>query len=204
MALQPLGGTSGADAGDETLVRRFIQGDKDSFSALIDKYFNTIYNTAGYMLAGHPGQVEDVTQEVFLEAYKSAASFGFRSTFKTWLFSLARNVILYRRRSLSASRTASLDAASEDGDSWLEIPDNSPMPPEFSERHELNLKVKEAVENLPDKLRITAILRYYEDLSYDEIAKLLDLPVGTVRSRIHNATVLLAAGLRGYVNYENL
>jgi len=200
MPLQPL---AKPDNSDETLVERFVRGNNDSFSVLIDRYFNTIYNIAGYMLSSHAGHVEDITQEIFLEAYKSVKSFGFRSTFKTWLFSLARNVILYRRRSLSNSHTVSLDKVTEDENDWLAIPDALPLPQEFFEKSELELKVKEALEKLPDKLRITAILRYYEDLSYDEIAGLLDIPVGTVRSRIHNATVLLATELRGYVKNEN-
>jgi RNA polymerase sigma-70 factor (ECF subfamily) len=138
--------------------------------------------------------VEDAVSEIFVQAYRSVASFRGESSFGTWLYSLARNVCRgrWRRQAQRRSREAPLP---DDGNE-LEIPDARLDHEGALQREEARLLLRESVEQLPAIHREVLHLKEWEGLSYDEIARALDVPVGTVRSRLHNATALLTRRLK--------
>jgi RNA polymerase sigma-70 factor, ECF subfamily len=139
---------------------------------------------------------EDVAQDVFVEVHRSARTFQERSSFKTWLYAIAVNVCRdhLRRQGTPADRQAR-DA--EAVDSLATLPDESLDPLQRFEQDERSALVHAAIERLTPTLRIVLQLRDGEDMNYNEIAHVLAVPVGTVRSRLHNARAALAKELLG-------
>jgi RNA polymerase sigma-70 factor (ECF subfamily) len=130
--------------------------------------------------------VEDVAQDVFVQVHRASRSFAGRSSFKTWLYGIALNLCRdQRRRELTEPESRTIDG---DRDGVLDtLPDASLDPLQQLQREELAVLVRVAVAQLNPAQRIVLQLRDGEDLSYDEIARVLAVPVGTVRSRLHNA-----------------
>jgi RNA polymerase sigma-70 factor (ECF subfamily) len=173
---------------DAALVRRFLAGDEEAFSSLVALYQDGIYQFALWH-GGATREAEDLAQEIFIEAFKSMKNFRGESSFKTWLYGLARNVCLYRARKNGSGRML------QENEEFAEVPDTFNHCAEM-EREEEMQSVREAVNGMPQIYREIILLREWENMSYEEIAQALAIPVGTVRSRLHNATLLLAKHLR--------
>jgi RNA polymerase sigma-70 factor, ECF subfamily len=160
------------------LVRAAQTGDQEAFAALYQRYGALVYRTA-YLLLGDAGYAEELTQDVFVRMHGSLARYQpDRGAFSTWLHSVTVHACLNaRRRRLWG--WLSLDRARAEG---IELPASE-------------LRIWRAVQRLPLKLRAAVVLRYYHDLSYEELAQALACPVGTVRSRLHAAHAKLRADL---------
>lgn len=183
---------------DELLVEKAQQGEHGAFEMLVEQYTPVVYRTAMRMTGAR--YAEDVTQEVFLQLYKSIHAFRRQSAFSTWLYRLVFNVCSnYRRRKIREEQTTQF-FSEEDGVHAAAQNESDP------EKNALDKCMKEelmkAVERLPEKLRAVIILRDFEGLSYDEMAHVLGCPVGTVRSRLHHATRELAQKLEAFVKGE--
>lgn len=179
---------------DEQLIRRYALGDRHAFGHLLDRYRQRIVTLVRYRLGPRSLWVEDVAQDVFLQVHRKARSFEGRSAFKTWLFGVALNVCrdhLRRERRAIHSSTS----GGEDDAALAALPCESLDPLEMLERTERDALIRGAIERLTHANRIVLHLRDWEDLSYDEIAEVLAVPVGTVRSRLHNARAKLAQEL---------
>lgn len=152
-----------------------------SFEELFRVWGSTVYRLC-YHLAGHREMAEDLAQDVLLEAYRSLDSFEGRSTFSTWLFVIAR------RRWVKARRRGDREVQLSE-----EIENLPTLDPAWArvDRFELEL----AIQNLPDNLREPFVLVKLEGLMYREVAEILEVPVGTVQSRVHVAARRLRAGL---------
>src|SRR5215475_14154995 len=170
---------------DQQLVERAQAGDKQAFDLLVSKYQRKL----GRLLARFirdPGEVEDVTQEAFVKAYRALPSFRGESAFYTWLYRIGINtaknylVAMGRRAPTSTEVEAEEAEGYEGGEQLRDI--NTPESVLLSK--EIATTVNSAIAALPEELRSAIQLRELEGLSYEEIAKMMDCPIGTVRSRI--------------------
>ncbi|MFB3072574.1 MAG: sigma-70 family RNA polymerase sigma factor, partial [bacterium] len=134
-------------------------------------------------MTGDPDRVEDIAQEVFLKAFRSLKSFRGGSSFYTWLYRITVNTALNALRSQGRRQEASLEDLG--GLEFLVDPDAGPA--EFAARRQLASRVREAIDQLDEQYRTIVYLRELEDLSYEEIAEVVELPVGTVKSRLFRA-----------------
>lgn len=148
-----------------------------------------------------PDDARDLAQNIFVEAYKSLSRFRRESSFKTWLTRLSLNQIAKHWRWKRVHQTVPLETRDDSGEktTWMEIPDGSPGPEAVLENRESYERIAQAIQNLPVEYRETAVLRFSESLSYHEIAEVLGCSLGTVKSRLHNAKVLLIRAIKGEI-----
>ena len=171
---------------DERLLAEYVAGDESALSRLIEQHGPGVSRFARRQLGSRHSWADDVTQDVFVTVARAARRFAGRSTFRTWLFGIALNVCRdYLRRE---RHTASDEVLAV-------VPDASLDPLQRLERDERLRHVRAAVRGLTPQHRLVLRLRDAEDMSYDEIARVLGVPVGTVRSRLHNARAALASAL---------
>lgn len=170
------------------LVERARLGDVDAFEALVSQYERKVYNLA-YRLTGNPEDASDLAQEAFVRVYQSLADFRGDSSFATWLYRIVSNACRDELRRRQRQRTVPLDLPvdSEDGEMVRQYADDSDGPDQTLERRELQRLVRETIETLDEDHRQVLILRDFQDLSYQDIAELLNVSLGTVKSRINRA-----------------
>ncbi len=173
----------------EALVERAKEGDREAFGRLVDEYKDKIYNYVSRMLSD-PYEAEDVTQEAFLRAYRSLPRFRGASSFHTWLYRIASNLAIdVVRKRKRTEPTFSLDEPleSEEGEYEREIPAETGGPEDMTTTRETQVAVRRAIMDLPEKLRNVMILYELQGETYEDIAEILDVPLGTVKSRLFNA-----------------
>jgi len=182
---------------DQQLVERAQGGDKQAFDLLVSKYQRKLGRLLSRFIRD-PGEVEDVAQEAFIKAYRALPSFRGDSAFYTWLYRIGINtaknylVAMGRRAPTTTEFDADEAESFEDGEQLRDI--NTPESVLASK--EIAATVQKAMEDLPDELRTAIELREIEGLSYEEIASIMNCPIGTVRSRIFRAREAIAAKLR--------
>jgi RNA polymerase sigma-70 factor, ECF subfamily len=182
---------------DQQLVERAQRGDKKAFELLVLKYQRKLARLLSRFVRD-AGEVEDVTQEAFIKAYRALPGFRGDSAFYTWLYRIGINtaknylVALGRRAPTSTGFDAEEAESFEDADQLRDTntPENALMSREIAET------VNRAMERLPEELRAAISLREIEGLSYEDIANVMNCPIGTVRSRIFRAREAIAAELR--------
>jgi len=181
---------------DQQLVDRVFKGDKHAFDLLVLRYQHRILGLIGRFIRD-PAEVEDVTQEAFIKAYRALPKFRGDSAFYTWLYRIAintaKNYMVARGR-----RPPATDVDVEDAE-FLE--NNAPLteigtPEANQEKDDLQRVINEAIEDLPEDLRTAFTLREFSGLSYEEITEIMGCPVGTVRSRIFRARETLDKKIR--------
>lgn len=184
---------------DQLLVDRVKSGDQQAFNLLVRKYERKVVRLIS-RLVRDPSEVEDVSQEAFVKAYRALPQFRGDSAFYTWLYRIAVNtaknyLVAQGRRPIPLSDTLSED---EDGESFGRedvVTDNHTPDAELLSR-QIAETVNRAIEALPQDLRTAVTLREIEGLSYEEIAEAMNCPIGTVRSRIFRAREAIAEQLR--------
>jgi RNA polymerase sigma-70 factor (ECF subfamily) len=182
---------------DLVLVERVQSGDREAFGLLVGKYQRRLLRLVMRMVRD-PGEAEDVTQEAFIKAYRALPNFRGESAFYTWLYRIGVNtaknwLIANGRRMPTVSDITDDETESIDDGGLLrddETPDRVLMSKQIGET------VNTAMDELPEDLRTAIALREIEGMSYDEIARVMDCPIGTVRSRIFRAREAIAARLR--------
>ncbi|MFW6108543.1 MAG: RNA polymerase sigma factor [bacterium] len=185
---------------DEELVAQARRGDDAAFGALVRRHQDGLFNGICRMV-GRREDAEDLAQEVFVKAYRHIARFEGRSSFYTWVYSIAVNVVISHRRKQSTRRrqsTVSLDAIVGD-DGPFEVMDDAAGPDRVSQQHEVGERIEQAIAQLEDDQRDIVVLRDIEGFSYEEIGELLGLPQGTVKSRLHRARLALREQLEDLV-----
>ena len=150
----------------------------EALERLLDMHERKVFRMAAMMLGGDAGRAEEVTQDVFLKLWRALPSYDGRASPSTWLYAIARNTCLSAVRSESYRRTTPIDDASEPG-AWSTTPDA--------------IAVRQCLSALPDIQREVVTLFYLQDQSVKDVARLLDLPEGTVKSHLHRARRALAA-----------
>lgn len=174
-------------AADQKLVERVQAGDKRAFDLLVKQYQHKIIGLIGRYVYDH-SEALDVAQEAFIKAYRALPNFRGESAFYTWLYRIAintaKNHLVARGRRPPDTDVDVDDAHYFEGGRELkdvETPENQLY------RDELELVVKRALDQLPEDLRVALSLREFEGMSYEDIASIMDCPIGTVRSRIFRA-----------------
>ena len=172
--------------GDDKLVKRAKKGDSRAFDLLVLKYQGRVAQLVSRYVRNN-AEVEDVTQEAFIKAYRALPSFRGDSAFYTWLYRIAANAA--KNHLVAMGRRPSSDVAL-DGAETFEITDrltDAESPDEVIMAQELKDVIAKAIDALPAELRSALTLREFEGLSYEEIAEVIECPIGTVRSRIFRA-----------------
>jgi len=185
-----------ADAGDLALVRRVQKGDKSAFDALVLKYQHRVLKLVQRYVRDVQ-EAEDVTQEAFIKAYRALPAFRGDSAFYTWLYRIAINTAKNALVS-TARRPVDYDLDLQDPEQYdmqARMKDTA-TPEAMLLTEEIRETVNGAIAGLPEDLRTAIVLRELDGLSYEEIAKTMDCPVGTVRSRIFRAREAIDSRLR--------
>jgi len=186
---------------DEILVKKSQKGDYLSFEELVKRYEKKIYSLA-YRIMGNKEDASDVLQETFLQAFKKLSGFKGKAKFSTWLYRIAVNICLMRKRKQKKMETVSLDVPiltkKEDeikrelGDDWSESPLAT------LENKEVKKTLSEAIGLLPEEYRTVFLLRGLNGLSNEEVAKVLKISLPAVKSRLHRARLFLRDKLSQY------
>ncbi len=185
---------------DRQLVKRVQKGDKRAFDLLVLKYQSRIMAlVVRFVHDSHEAQ--DVTQEAFIKAYRALGNFRGDSAFYTWLYRIAintaKNHLVSRNRRPPSADVDAGDAEFYDGDHALK---SLETPERLLLRDEIEQTVQESIRRLPEDLRVALTLREYEGMSYEDIAHVMQCPVGTVRSRIFRAREAVDKALRPLLN----
>ncbi len=199
-------GTLGIGANDDALVRELKAGSEEAFCLLIAQYHPSLYSLIARSLQD-PADAADITQEVFIKVFRSIRSFQGESSLRTWLYRIALREASNQRRwwSRHKRRELTIDSSPADLDDDGEMPslsatlaDRRDSPFDRAAQNQVRAKVEAALQQLPEAYRTVVILRELEGFAYEEIAEVLDVNLGTVKSRLMRGraalkTVLLEA-----------
>ena len=180
---------------DLLLVERCKQGDQIAYGQLVRKYQNSVYNLCRKMVR-NPEEARDLAQEAFVKTFAALDRYNPVYAFSSWLFKITSNLCIdhiRKQRMRFLSINDPMDG--EEGGLLRELTDPRRQPDQVSEDSELREAIRSAVERLPEHYRVILLLRHQEQLSYEEIAAALDIPLGTVKARIHRAR----EGLKSYL-----
>ena len=177
---------------ERSLIERCKRGDLGAFNDLVRRYEKQVYNFA-YRLTNNYDDANDVAQEAFLRAFNAIGSFRGEASFSTWLFRITTNVFLDDRKKARAHPQSSLDEYMELDESSVarQVEDTAPGPQALTEEAERNRILGDAITSLPDYQRAMVVLYHTQQKSYEEIAEMMDLPIGTVKSRLNRARLAL-------------
>ena len=177
---------------DAECVRRVQRGEVDAFETLVRRHEKTIFNLV-YRMLGDTEEAAEVSQEVFLSAFRAAGQFRGDANFSTWLYRIAINHASTRRKTLNSRQRKVVPIESADS-----LHDPEPGPLEILEKEEIREKVQFALNQLEPDDAAVILLRDLQDVSYNEVAQVLEIPVGTVKSRLHRARQALKSRLQSY------
>ena len=182
---------------------RALAGREDGFEELVRRYQRPIVAYV-YRMVGDYDSALDLAQEVFIKVYNSLARYRPEYKFSTWIYRIAHNSAIDHLRRATTSRTEEMEVDGEDGTTFEKpLASKAPTPEQETERGERRAEIEEVVvQNLPPAYRELIVLRHSHDLSYDEIAEVTGLPLGTVKNRIFRAReamreLLVARGITG-------
>ena len=176
----------------ETLIQRCLLGDQLAWEQIVQQYRRKVFNVA-YKFVGRHDEAEDLTQDIFLKVFKSLNTFDRRANFQTWLISVSRNLCIDHYRSVRKERET-IDRAVDASE--LSPTSREPGPIAAIEQKDRVVLLRQALAELPDTLRAAVVMRDIQELSYQEIADRLDLPEGTVKSRINRGRTELAIQIK--------
>ncbi len=182
---------------DAGLIRRCLEGDERAYRLIVERYQARVFSLAWRMVRQRE-DAEDLTQETFVRMFRAAARYDPTRPFAAWLFTIASRLCIdhiRRRRLPSISLSMSEPGSGEERQ--MDIEDPGLKPDEVTSRDEEERRTQDLIDSLPPHYRIVVMLRHQEDLSYDEIAAALDMPLGTVKARIHRARALLRGRIEG-------
>jgi len=176
------------DLKERELIRRAKQGDMLAFEELILQHEKIVYNLALRMM-NHSEDAQDISQEVFLKAYRSLQNFDERSAFSTWLYRITHNTCIDEMRKRKGKQCYSLEEELEsaDGSMQRQVADAGDTPEESLMRKEQKSEILQALDTLSEEHKAAIILRDVKGMAYEEIAEILELSLGTVKSRISRA-----------------
>jgi RNA polymerase sigma-70 factor (ECF subfamily) len=190
-------GRSDEDTEDVRLMQLVAEGDTSAFEELIERHQALVAGTVARML-GSNSDVEDIAQQVFIRVWKSARRYVPRAKFTTWLLKITRNLVFNELR--RSKRHAHIPLQSEPGAEEIPLKDETnPAPDASLLETELQRAIEEAIMQLPESQRMALVLRRYEQLSYEQIAEVLDLSVPAVKSVLFRARTELRTRLSKYL-----
>ncbi len=183
---------------DILLIERSKKGDLSAFDDLVRRYEKQIYSYA-YRMTQNYDDANDIAAEAFIKAYQAIDKFRGDSNFSTWLFRIVTNIYLDKRKRTKTHVNIPLDEyiELEENSVARQYEDPAPDPLEMLEETERNSALQQAINELPDYQRVMVLLFHTKGLSYEEIAGIVDLPIGTVKSRLNRARLALRQKLDG-------
>lgn len=183
------------------IVERCRKQDVEAFGKFVDSYQNRVFGFVRRMVP-NAEEAADITQEVFIRAFQSFHRFDGRCSVRTWLFRIAYNLCVDRSRKVDRSPTEVSLQGTVEVDETFDVPDSRWQPDQLAIDAELASAIDEAILSMSEKLRSVLLLHDKEDLPYEEIAQLVGVPVGTVKSRLFLARAHLQQHLRNYLHAE--
>lgn len=178
-------------ADEKNMILRVLDGDQDAFERLVKTYETQVYNLCLRMV-GNQEDAKDLAQEAFLKAWRGLQFYKFESAFSTWLYRLTSNVCIDFLRRQKRRPVVSLTMQEDEEQAVeLEIPDSAPQPEEQILYREQKTAIAAAMNQLEEEFRLVLTLRVIEDLPYEEIAEIMNLKIGTVKSRLARARMKL-------------
>ena len=181
---------------DKEYVASALEGDESAYAALVDKYQNALFHHIRKIVRDR-SEVDDLVQETFIKAFSALESYSTQYAFSTWLYKIATNhsIDFLRKKKL---RTQSIDKPikTKEGEMEVELPDTTYRPDRHIVEDQRKTLIQEAIDALPPKYYRVIVLRHQQEKTYDEIARELDLPLGTVKAHIFRARELLNKYLR--------
>lgn len=191
----------GDDSNEEdfALMSRIARGDEKAFTRIVEKYQQAVLGTVAKMTKQSP-DTEDIAQQVFIRLWKSAGRYQPDAKFTTFLFTITRNLVFNETRRKSRRKEHSFDEQEQDWHRSLADQTPGARPDESLGQNELRRVVDQAIADLPETQRLAVILRRYEEMPYDEMARVLDLTVPAVKSQLFRARATLREALAPYLN----
>ncbi len=193
------------DLTDEELMRLSAAGDEKAFAILVRRHQNLVYGTITKLMGGASPDAEDVAQQVFIRVYKAAPRYIPSAKFTTWLYTICRNCVFTESKKKNRHRGVDLHSRGEDQEESLfeQLPDKeTPHPAEAFLQKEMQEAIEAAIADLPEQQRVALVLRQYEQLDYEEIAKVMNTTVPSVKSTLFRARDTLREALKNYLHKE--
>lgn len=166
-------------------IKQVLKGDQNAYADIVNLYQHKLYQVC-YRMLSNKQEAEDIAQEAFIRAYINLHSFDQNRKFSTWIYRIATNLCIDRIRKKKPDYYLDAEVAGTEGlDMYSQIAADGQLPEEAVEQMELQDRIQYEISRLPDKYRSVIVLRYIEELSLLEISEILDMPLGTVKTRIH-------------------
>jgi len=181
-----------AESASDLLIERCLRGDQVAWETIVRQHWRKVFNVA-YKFVGRHDAAEDLAQDIFLKIFRSLETFDRRANFQTWLISVSRNLCIDHYRSVRKERETIDRQVSTDDLMPVSV---EPPADAVLERRDLATLLRQGLEKLPESLRTAVVMRDIQELSYQEIAERLQLPEGTVKSRINRGRRELARQIR--------
>ena len=197
-----------SDFHDKSLMARIAQGDERALRELIEKHQGAVYGTIAKML-GDPIEAQDLAQQVFVRVYRAAASYRAMAQFKTWMFTIVRNLVFNEHRRRSRATLVPLHAPDNDASPSAFAPAQdftdtaTRTPTQNALQKEMLAAIDRGIAALPEQQRMAVILRRYDEFSYEEIAAILKTSVPAVKSLLFRAREDLRRTLKDYLDSDN-
>ncbi len=180
----------------KTRIKQVLKGDQNAFGEIVEIYKDKVFQLSFRML-GNRHEAEDIAQEAFIRAYVNIQSYNINLKFSTWLYRIATNLCIDRIRKKKPDYYLDAEVAGTEGlTMYSQIPAKTPLPEDDVESLELQDTIQREISKLPEKYRTVIVLKYIEELSLNEISEILDMPLGTVKTRIHRGREALRKQLR--------
>lgn len=184
----------------ETMIKKRIKqvkkGDQNAFAEIVDLYKDKIYQLC-YRMLGNAHEAEDIAQEAFIRAFVNIHTYDMSKKFSTWLYRIATNLSIDRIRKKKPDYYLDAEVSGTDGlTMYSQVSAEGALPEDEIETMELQETIQQEILKLPDKYRTVIVLKYIDELSLKEIGDILDIPIGTVKTRIHRGREALRKQLR--------
>ncbi|WP_096155922.1 MULTISPECIES: RNA polymerase sigma factor SigW [Bacillus] len=177
-------------------IKQIKKGDQDAFGEIVDLFKDKIYQLS-YRMVGNAHEAEDIAQEAFIRAYMNIHTYDTNRKFSTWLYRIATNLTIDRIRKKKPDYYLDAEVAGTEGlTMYSQVAADVQLPEEELQSLELQEEIQQQILSLPDKYRSVIVLKYIDELSLKEISEILELPVGTVKTRIHRGREALRQQLR--------
>lgn len=166
-------------------IKQVLKGDQNAYADIVNLYQHKLYQIC-YRMLGNRQEAEDIAQEAFVRAYINLHSYDQKRKFSTWIYRIATNLCIDRIRKKKPDYYLDAEVAGTDGlDMYSQIAADEKLPEDVVAQMELQERIQYEISRLPDKYRSVIVLKYIEELSLQEISEILDMPLGTVKTRIH-------------------